>query len=116
MIVKQPPHFSQSLQENNRRIKTSPFQKSNVPRFISKISNSWVSLSEGRLLVDEFNPEIPIEKAVTPPSCWYTDSSFLQLELDHVFYKGWQAVGMNDFVSFKSFLCIFLRVLSVLRY
>jgi len=44
-------------------------------------------------LVDEFDPNIPIEKALTPPSSWYTDPSFFDFELHRVFYKGWQAVG-----------------------
>ncbi|KAI3841331.1 hypothetical protein MKW98_007812 [Papaver atlanticum] len=47
-------------------------------------------------LVEEFNPDIPIEKAITPPSSWYTDSSFLSLEFDRVFYRGWQAVGYTE--------------------
>ncbi|KAI3893909.1 hypothetical protein MKW92_022366 [Papaver armeniacum] len=47
-------------------------------------------------LVKEFNPEIPIEKAITPPSSWYTDSLFLSLEFDRVFYRGWQAVGYTE--------------------
>ncbi|KAJ7955856.1 Choline monooxygenase [Quillaja saponaria] len=47
-------------------------------------------------LVDEFNPKIPIEEAVTPPSSWYTDPSFFALELDSVFYRGWQAVGFTE--------------------
>lgn len=103
-MIAKPLHFSQSFQENSR-IKTNPFLKSNLhqPRILFKVSNSCVSLSEGRLLVDEFNPKIPVEKAVTPPSSWYTHSSFLQLELDRVFYKGWQAVGMNDLCIINSF-------------
>jgi len=44
-------------------------------------------------LAQQFNPNIPIEKAVTPPSSWYIDPSFFNLELDRVFYRGWQAVG-----------------------
>lgn len=101
-MIAKPLHFSQSFQQNYR-IKTNPFVNSHLhrPRNLLKISNSCISLSKARLLVDEFNPKIPVEKAVTPPSSWYTDPSFLQLELDHVFYKGWQAVGMNDD------LCIF---------
>ncbi|PNX56949.1 choline monooxygenase chloroplastic-like, partial [Trifolium pratense] len=43
-------------------------------------------------LAEHFNPNIPIEKAVTPPSSWYTHRSFFHLELDRVFYRGWQAV------------------------
>lgn len=47
-------------------------------------------------LVDEFDPNIPIEKALTPPSSWYTDPSFFDFELHRVFYKGWQAVGYTE--------------------
>ncbi|CAN6206794.1 unnamed protein product [Urochloa humidicola] len=46
-----------------------------------------------RRLVAEFEPAVPLEAAVTPPSGWYTDADFLQLELDRVFLRGWQAVG-----------------------
>ncbi|XP_061990313.1 choline monooxygenase, chloroplastic-like isoform X1 [Rosa rugosa] len=47
-------------------------------------------------LVDQFDPTIPIERAVTPPSSWYTDPSFYAQELDSVFYRGWQAVGYTE--------------------
>ncbi|KAL0739187.1 hypothetical protein Bca4012_015397 [Brassica carinata] len=48
-------------------------------------------------LVDEFDPEIPVERASTPPSSWYTDPQFHRYELDRVFYGGgWQAVGYSD--------------------
>ncbi|KAJ6331808.1 hypothetical protein OIU76_010235 [Salix suchowensis] len=47
-------------------------------------------------LVDEFDPNIPIEKALTPPSSWYTDPSFFDFELHRVFYRGWQAVGYTE--------------------
>jgi choline monooxygenase len=43
--------------------------------------------------VAAFDPAIPLASAVTPPSGWYTDPEFLQLELHHVFLRGWQAVG-----------------------
>lgn len=57
------------------------------------ILNRASSLGTASSAVDDFNPEIPIEEAITPPSSWYTDPSFLELELDRVFYRGWQAVG-----------------------
>ncbi|KAG2241674.1 hypothetical protein Bca52824_090247 [Brassica carinata] len=48
-------------------------------------------------LVEEFDPEIPVERASTPPSSWYTDPQFHRYELDRVFYGGgWQAVGYSD--------------------
>ncbi|AQK81175.1 CMO protein [Zea mays] len=46
-----------------------------------------------RRLVAEFDPAVPLDSAVTPPSGWYTDPDFLQLEIDSVFFRGWQAVG-----------------------
>lgn len=52
-------------------------------------------------LVAEFNPKIPVEEAVTPPSSWYTDPDFYGFELNRVFYNGWQAVG-TPFSSFSS--------------
>ncbi|XP_039119094.1 choline monooxygenase, chloroplastic [Dioscorea cayenensis subsp. rotundata] len=47
-------------------------------------------------LVEEFDPKVPIEEAVTPPSSWYTEPSFLALELDHVFSRGWLAAGFTE--------------------
>ncbi|KAF5725965.1 hypothetical protein HS088_TW23G00699 [Tripterygium wilfordii] len=47
-------------------------------------------------MVEEFDPKIPIERAVTPPSSWYTDSSFFQLELPRIFYRGWHAIGYSE--------------------
>jgi choline monooxygenase len=50
-----------------------------------------------RRLVAEFDPAVPLDSAVTPPTGWYTDPGFLQLELDRVFLRGWQAVGTLGF-------------------
>ncbi|GMH23727.1 hypothetical protein Nepgr_025570 [Nepenthes gracilis] len=54
------------------------------------------SVESARSLVYEFNPGIPIEDSMTPPRSWYTDPDFYSLELDQVFYRGWQAVGYAD--------------------
>lgn len=51
------------------------------------------AVSDINKLVTEFDPEIPLEIATTPPSSWYTDTQFYHFELDRVFYGGWQAVG-----------------------
>ncbi|KAB2033274.1 hypothetical protein ES319_D04G006900v1 [Gossypium barbadense] len=60
----------------------------------TSVSCSW---SHGaHKIVREFDPKIPIEKAITPPSSWYTDPSFYAFELDRVFYRGWQAVGYTE--------------------
>ncbi|KAK8918285.1 hypothetical protein KSP39_PZI021011 [Platanthera zijinensis] len=50
-------------------------------------------------LLDYFNPTIPITEALTPPSSWYTDSSFLSLEFERVFFRGWQVVGCSQQVK-----------------
>ncbi|KAL7137108.1 hypothetical protein ABFS83_10G072100 [Erythranthe nasuta] len=50
-------------------------------------------------MIGEFNREIPIEEAFTPPSSWYTDSEFYTHELTQIFYRGWQPVGYTDQVK-----------------
>ncbi|XP_010541096.1 PREDICTED: choline monooxygenase, chloroplastic isoform X2 [Tarenaya hassleriana] len=59
-------------------------------------SRRIAAVSEVRKLIDEFDPEIPVEWSATPPSSWYTDPDFHRLELDRVFYGGWQAVGFSE--------------------
>ncbi|KAH9304959.1 hypothetical protein KI387_009363, partial [Taxus chinensis] len=41
-----------------------------------------------------FDPSVPLEKAVTAPSSWYTNPIFPSLEMGRVFSRGWQAVGI----------------------
>ncbi|KAG4932375.1 hypothetical protein AAZX31_17G056100 [Glycine max] len=60
------------------------------------IRNSDLKLSQTQRLVHHFNPKTPIEEAVTPPTSWYTHPSFFHLELDRVFYRGWQVVGSTE--------------------
>lgn len=55
-------------------------------------------------LVEEFDPKVPIEEAVTPPSSWYTEPSFLALELDRVFSRGWLAAGSLSHFLFSPYL------------
>lgn len=63
----------------------------------NRSSTSRLDISlDAQKLVEEFDPKIPIEKALTPPSSWYTHPSFLALEFDRVFSRGWQAVGYTD--------------------
>lgn len=50
-------------------------------------------------LLECFDPTIPLQEALTPPSSWYTDPSFLSLELDRVFFRGWQVVGFSEQVK-----------------
>ena len=44
-------------------------------------------------LVNQFDPEIPIARAVTPPSSWYIDPEFYDNEINAVFEKNWHPVG-----------------------
>ncbi|KAK7390165.1 hypothetical protein VNO78_25464 [Psophocarpus tetragonolobus] len=48
------------------------------------IHNSELLAYHMSTLVHPFNPSIPIEKAVTPPTSWYTHPSFFH----RVFYRG----------------------------
>lgn len=84
-----PPNLLPSL---NSRVPVKIIFNS-LPRhqtFSSSVAESTLKL------VYEFDPLIPVEEAVTPPSSWYTDPAFYSFELDQVFYKGWQAVGYTD--------------------
>ncbi|GKV11249.1 hypothetical protein SLEP1_g22516 [Rubroshorea leprosula] len=75
------------------------FRSHTPPREQPKKSSSYALRTVGcgaQRLVLDFDPKIPIEKAVTPPSSWYTDPSFYSLELQRVFYRGWQAVGYTE--------------------
>jgi choline monooxygenase len=68
-----------------------------IKPYSCKVENTGLSSNEGEgRVVDEFNPGIGIREALTPPSSWYTDPSFLSLELHSLFYKGWQAVGYTE--------------------
>ncbi|KAF7837973.1 choline monooxygenase, chloroplastic [Senna tora] len=60
------------------------------------VSPSQVALDDAHTLVQHFDPKIPLQKAITPPTSWYTHPSFFQLELHRVFYTGWQAVGSTE--------------------
>ena len=43
-----------------------------------------------------FDPDCPIEEAWMPPSAWYRDSSFLDLETEYVLSRTWQFIGRAD--------------------
>jgi len=47
-------------------------------------------------LADDFDVDVPIERAWTPPSGWYTDESIWKLELRQVFRDSWQPVARLD--------------------
>jgi choline monooxygenase len=46
--------------------------------------------------VERFDPSLPIERAHTPPSSWYLEPAFEQLERDTVFSRNWIAVGRTE--------------------
>ncbi|KAL4297580.1 hypothetical protein GQ457_12G025300 [Hibiscus cannabinus] len=92
MILQLRPIGRVSLFQTRFQINNNP-----IPKPISVSVSVSCSLShEAEKIVREFDPKIPIEQAPTPPSSWYTDPSFYALELDRVFYKGWQAVGYTE--------------------
>ncbi|XP_061990315.1 choline monooxygenase, chloroplastic-like [Rosa rugosa] len=64
----------------------------NSTRFFKSLSLTSPSVGAPTLL-DQFDPTIPVERAVHPPSSWYTDPALYAQELDSIFYRGWQAVG-----------------------
>ena len=39
--------------------------------------------------VERFDPEVPLEEASTPPSTWYTEPAFYELERERVFSANW---------------------------
>ncbi|XP_002737044.1 uncharacterized protein LOC100369278 [Saccoglossus kowalevskii] len=41
----------------------------------------------------KFDPQLPVERAPTPPSSWYTNPSILELEKRSIFANNWVAVG-----------------------
>ncbi|CAN5505167.1 aromatic ring-hydroxylating dioxygenase subunit alpha [soil metagenome] len=50
-------------------------------------------------LLGEFDPSLPLERARTIPSNWYTDSTLYRAECDQVFRPSWVAVGRVDQVA-----------------
>jgi len=46
--------------------------------------------------VSRFDHQAPVEEAWMPPSSWYTEASFLQLETDSVFAHSWQPIARLD--------------------
>ena len=46
--------------------------------------------------LERFDPTLPIEKSWMPPSSWYTQTSFLEIERQAVFLKSWQPAARTD--------------------
>jgi choline monooxygenase len=49
-----------------------------------------------REIITNYDPNLPLEQASTPPSSWYTDSRILELEEHTVFRRSWQLIGRAD--------------------
>jgi choline monooxygenase len=47
-------------------------------------------------LLEQFDPERPLDRAVTIPSSWYTDREVFELERRSVFGDTWQILGRAD--------------------
>ncbi len=52
-----------------------------------------MTLSE---LVDSYDPKASLEQAATIPSSWYTDQRIYDLELQTVFARSWQMIGLAE--------------------
>ena len=57
-------------------------------------------------IINEFDPNIPIEKALTPPSSWYKDTLLYELEANSILMKQWHPIGnvsqlknVGDYIS-----------------
>jgi len=52
-----------------------------------------------RELIDSYDPNAPLEQAATIPSSWYTDHRIYDLELQSVFARSWQMIGLAERVA-----------------
>jgi len=52
-----------------------------------------------RSLVDDYDPNLPLDRASTIPASWYTNKAFYELELKTVFSRSWQLACRVDQVS-----------------
>src|SRR5215211_7650736 len=50
-------------------------------------------------IVDHYDPQLPLDRASTIPSSWYTDKDFYEHELETVFSRSWQLAARADQVS-----------------
>jgi choline monooxygenase len=50
-------------------------------------------------IIDSYNPNAPLEEALTIPASWYTDQTLYNLELQTVFVNSWQLAGRVDQVQ-----------------
>ncbi len=50
-------------------------------------------------IVDEYDPDLPLDHALTIPASWYVDKDLYNLELKSVFSNTWQLAARVDQVS-----------------
>jgi choline monooxygenase len=55
-----------------------------------------LGLEDVEAYVRRFDPSVPVERATTPPSSWYTSASFHALERQTVLSRGWLPAGRTD--------------------
>src|ERR1051325_6159824 len=55
--------------------------------------------SQLKEIVDQYDPKLPLDRASTIPSSWYTNKDFYELELKTVFSRSWQLAARSDQVS-----------------
>jgi choline monooxygenase len=55
------------------------------------MSSSWINEQ-----MKSFDPQLPIEDAWLPPSSWYTDPGFYQIERESVFRNNWLIAARED--------------------
>jgi choline monooxygenase len=64
---------------------------------------SWTRRGAGREelveMIGRFDPALPIERAVTPPSSWYRSPEIDALEREEVFSRSWQVAARVDEVA-----------------
>ncbi len=64
------------------------------------MTSSGLGLSDAIVReIQRFDPNIPIERAWSPPKSWYTEQAFLDLERDAVFSRTWQPIARADQLS-----------------
>ena len=51
------------------------------------------------MIIHGFDPEIPLERAWTPPAAWYLEADFARIERETVFRDNWLAVGRAEQVA-----------------
>ncbi|XP_070543827.1 uncharacterized protein [Ptychodera flava] len=73
--------------------------RSAVFQIESRLLDNRVDQQELREMVHRYDPSVPIERAITPPSSWYTSPAMYKLEKDTVFKNNWLAIGRKDQVK-----------------